>query len=95
MGSEGPAGNATGGEPPLLLYSNVPVYALDAGEPGKRETAGEKIRRVALAGSAALPAQVLAGAVQVSVGESKTRAPGKPHHKVRGAWADQTSPGGV
>ena len=81
--------------PRYLLYPNVPVYALDAEEPEKRERAGETIRRVALAGSAALPAQTLAGAVPIAVGESKTRVPGKPHHKVRGAWADQTSPGGV
>ncbi len=45
--------------PRYLLDSNVLVYTLDAGEPGKRERARETIRRVALAGSAALPVQAL------------------------------------
>lgn len=45
--------------PRYLLDSNVLVYTLDAWEPDKRERAKETIRRVALSGSAALPAQTL------------------------------------
>lgn len=45
--------------PRYLLDSNVLVYTLDARDPDKRERAKETIRRVALGGSAALPAQSL------------------------------------
>ncbi|WP_047864372.1 PIN domain-containing protein [Rubrobacter aplysinae] len=45
--------------PRYLLDSNILVYTLDAREPDKREWAKETIRRAALGGSAALPAQGL------------------------------------
>lgn len=45
--------------PRYLLDSNILVYTLDAREPDRRERAKEVIRRVAMGGSAALPAQVL------------------------------------
>lgn len=42
-----------------MMDTNLLVYAFDSREPAKRERAREVLRRVAVAGSAALPAQVL------------------------------------
>src|ERR671916_1154037 len=42
-----------------VVDTNLLVYALDRREPEKRDRAGEVLRRVGSAGSAALPAQVL------------------------------------
>ena len=42
-----------------VVDTNVLVYALDRREPEKRERAREVLRRVGVAGTAALPAQVL------------------------------------
>ena len=42
-----------------LFDTNVLVYAVDPGEPAKRDRAREAIRRAVSSGSAALPAQAL------------------------------------